>query len=68
MGKIKYLFKRIIKMDYKNMFRIAKAISKKTKKNYISIVIDMIKCGFKYQAGYYDYQVLASSNFFLNTY
>ena len=38
------------------MFRIAKAISKKTKKNYISIVIDMIKCGFKYQAGYYDYQ------------
>ena len=46
MGKIKYLFKRIIKMDYKNMFRIAKAISKKTKKNYISIVIDMIKCGF----------------------
>ena len=56
MGKIKYLFKRIIKMDYKNMFRIAKAISKKTKKNYISIVIDMIKCGFKYQAGYYDYQ------------
>lgn len=43
-------------MDYKNMFRIAKAISKKTKKNYISIVIDMIKCGFKYQAGYYDYQ------------
>lgn len=43
-------------MDYKNMFRIAKAISNKTKKNYISIVIDMIKCGFKYQAGYYDYQ------------
>lgn len=38
------------------MFRIAKAISNKTKKNYISIVIDMIKCGFKYQAGYYDYQ------------
>ena len=35
MGKIKYLFKRIIKMDYKNMFRIAKAISKKTKKKQI---------------------------------
>ena len=56
MGKIKYLFKRILKMDYKNMFRIAKAISKKTKKNTFMIVFDMIRCGIKYQAGYYDYQ------------
>lgn len=56
MGKIKYLFKRILKMDYRNMFKIAKAISKKTKKNTFLILIDMIKCGLKYQAGYYDYQ------------
>lgn len=56
MGKIKYLFKRIIKMDYKNMFKIAKAISKKIKKNTLFILLDMIKCGLKYQAGYYDYQ------------
>lgn len=38
------------------MYRIAKAISKKTKKNFFIIIIDIIKCGFKYQAGYYDYQ------------
>ena len=38
------------------MFRIAKAISKKTKKNALMIVFDMIRCGIKYQAGYYDYQ------------
>ena len=38
------------------MIKIAKAISKKTKKNTLFILIDMIKCGFKYQAGYYDYQ------------
>ena len=56
MGKIKYLFKRIIKMDYKNMFKIAKAINKKTGKNTIFILLDMVKCGLKYQAGYYDYQ------------
>ena len=56
MGKIKYLIKRIIKMDYKNMIKIARSISKKTKKNTLLILIDMIKCGFKYQAGYYDYQ------------
>ncbi len=56
MGKIRYLFKRILKLDYKNMVRIAKAIHKKTKKNTLGIIIDMIRCGFKYQAGYYDYQ------------
>ena len=55
MHKIIYLIKRIIHLDYKNMFKIAKKISKKIHKNRLSIVIDMIKCGFKYQAGYYDY-------------
>lgn len=55
MRKVIYLFKRIIGLDYKNMFRIAKKISKKTHKNRFLIIIDMIKCGFKYQAGYYDY-------------
>ena len=56
MEKIKYLIKRIMQMDYKNMFKIAKKISKKINKNYILIVLDMIRAGIKYQAGYYDYQ------------
>ena len=30
MEKIKYLFKRILKLDYSNMIKIAKAVSKKT--------------------------------------
>lgn len=56
MEKIKYLIKRIMQMDYKNMFKIAKKISKKINKNYILIILDMIRAGIKYQAGYYDYQ------------
>ena len=56
MEKIKYLFKRILKLDYSNMIKIAKAVSKKTNKNLLSILFDMTKCGLKYQAGYYDYQ------------
>lgn len=56
MKKLKYLVKRIIQLDYKNMFKIAKKVSKKTKKSYIGIILDMIRCGLKYQAGYYDYQ------------
>lgn len=56
MGDIKYLFKRIIYIDYKNMFVIAKSISKKIGKNYLFIILDMIKSGLLYEAGYYDYQ------------
>lgn len=56
MRKIKYLFNTIIHMDYKNMFKITKKISKKAKKPFLIILIDIIHCGLKYQAGYYDYQ------------
>ncbi len=56
MGKIKYLCNRIMKLDYKNMLKIAKSISKRTGHNYIFILTDMVRCGFAYQAGYYDYQ------------
>ena len=56
MKKMKYMIERIIKLDYKNMFRITKSISKKAQKNYFFILFDIIYCGFKYGAGYYDYQ------------
>ena len=38
------------------MFRIAKQVSKKAHKPYLYILFDIIRCGLKYQAGYYDYQ------------
>ena len=56
MRKIKFLIKAIIHLDYKNMFKVAKNVSKKAKKPFIVIFIDIVYCGFKYQAGYYDYQ------------
>lgn len=56
MDKFNYLLERIFKMDYRNMFKIVKSISKKTNKNTFIVFMDIIKCGFKYQAGYYDYQ------------
>ena len=56
MGKFKYLLRRITKLDYKNMLKIAKKISKKTDKNFVFILVDIAICGIKYQAGYYDYQ------------
>ena len=56
MRKIKYLIQRIIHLDYKNMIKISKNIAKKTNKSHLFILLDMIICGLKHQAGYYDYQ------------
>lgn len=56
MNKIKYLIKRLHTLDYSNMIKIAKSISKKNRKFFLFIFIDMIYCGIVFQAGYYDYQ------------
>lgn len=47
---------RILKMNYKQMFKTARAISKKAHRGFFNIFFDMIHCGMKFQAGYYDYQ------------
>ena len=62
MKKIKYLFKRIMAMDYKRMLRVAKEVSKKAKKPYLYIIFDMIMCGIKYGAGYLDYSLFEMYN------
>ena len=56
MNRLIYLIKRVVHLDYSNMFKIAKSVSKKAKKNTFFIILDMIYCGIVYQAGYYDYQ------------
>ncbi len=56
MGKFSYLVKRIFHADYSNMIKIAKNVSVKANKNFVRIFADMVFCGLRYQAGYYDYQ------------
>lgn len=55
MKRIKYYIRRLKGLDTKNMWLTAKKISKETKKSAIFILIDMIWCSIKYQAGYNDY-------------
>lgn len=57
MRKLKYIFKRIGKMNFKNYFKVINNLHKKTGKLRIYLLIDTIICGFKYQAGYMDYQL-----------
>ena len=56
MSKLKTIFRYIRKMDFKNMFKITKDVSKKARKLKIVIFLDMVYCGLVYGAGYYDYQ------------
>ncbi len=56
MAKVRYMMARILKMNYFKMFRIAGQVSKKCDKSFVGVVKDMVHCGIKFQAGYYDYQ------------
>ncbi len=57
MGKLKYIVKRIKNMNYKNFFKTINDVHEKTNKNRVYLFFDMVICGFKYQAGYMDYQL-----------
>ncbi len=57
MKRILYLVKRILKMDYKGLFRTVNRVHKKTKINKIKLFFDIVKCGLKYGAGYKDYEL-----------
>lgn len=57
MKKIKYLLNRILRMDYKGLFRTVNRVHKTSKKNRIFLFFDIVYSGFKYQAGYMDYEM-----------
>ncbi len=56
MSKLKYILRCIRSLDYRSMIRIAKKIGKDNNKFFGFVIVDMVYCGFKYGAGYYDYQ------------
>lgn len=62
MKKVKYLFKRIFSMNFGALFKTASKDSKLAHKNYFVILFDIIHCGFKYMAGYVDYDVFCFYN------
>ena len=57
MGRLSYMIKRAMKMDYKAMLKTANMLHKKTGKSRIWLMADMAKCAAKYNAGYVDYKI-----------
>ena len=62
MPNIKYLTKRIMNMNYKEMVKRINKIHNLTKKGRIAIFNDMRKCAVKYGAGYMDYDLFEMYN------
>ena len=58
MAGVFYYIKRIKKMNFNGMFKSIKAVSLKTKKPKLFIFFDMVWCGFRYGAGYKDYELI----------
>lgn len=62
MPNLNYLVKRIAGMNYRAMLDTARTIHQRTGKNIVFTMMDIIYCGFKYQAGYMDYLVFEFYN------
>ncbi len=57
MYKIKFIFRRIKEMDFKSLFVVVNRLHKKCGKLRIYLFFSIIYCGFKYGAGYTDYEL-----------
>ncbi len=57
MSRVTYLIKRALKMDWKAMWKTTGLLKERSGKSRLWLLTDMIKCGFKYNAGYIDYKI-----------
>jgi len=57
MSKIKYLLKRIFRLNFKGMPERINEAHQRSGKSRIFIFFDMINCALRYQAGYIEYVI-----------
>ena len=58
MGRLGYIFRCIAHMDYGALFDTVGEVHERSGKNRAGLFVDIVKCGFKYGAGYKDYLLL----------
>ena len=62
MANVKYLFQRVMNMNYKAMWEKISSIHKETGRSRLAIFRDMKDCAVKYGAGYMDYDLFEMYN------
>lgn len=59
MSRMQYFIDRVFKMDWKAMWKTTGIVKKRSGKNRLWLMGDMLKCAVKYNAGYIDYKIAA---------
>lgn len=62
MGRLGYTLRRIAEMDYSAFLKTVQGCHAKSGKNRVWLFADLVKCGFKFGAGYRDYDLLEFYN------
>jgi len=56
-SKLGFFFKRLIRMDWKAMWKTTGILKERSGKSRIWLLCDMLRCAVKYNAGYVDYKI-----------
>ena len=57
MSRLKFLFQRLVRMDYKAMWKTTKLLTERSGKSRLWLLFDMLICAVRYNAGYVDYKI-----------
>lgn len=57
MSRMQYFRKRLMKMDWRAMWKTTGLLKKRSGKGRVWLMADMLKCGVRYNAGYIDYKI-----------
>lgn len=57
MRKALYILKCVRNMNYRSFFNTLKELHKESGRNYVFLIFDIVFCGFRYGAGFNDYQL-----------
>ena len=57
MNRIKFLIKRLVRMDFKAMWKTTRLLKERSGKSRLWLLFDMLNCAIRYNAGYVDYKI-----------
>lgn len=57
MSRLHFFFKRLLRMDFRAMWRTTGLLKKQSGKNRLWLLWDMLRCAIVYNAGYMDYKI-----------
>ena len=59
MSRLSFFAKRLVRMDWKKMWETTGLLKERSGKSRLWLLLDMLRCGVRYNAGYMDYKIAA---------